>query len=158
MKTGVKAAVSALLVFGWVSATYAVPLIPGSAVLLPGTTEAARPELAGVVLADQLVSFSVTIPTDQHITGMIQERVVRESGSGTLDFYWRVFNDSSSLNNLGFFRLGQFITGACVPIDGGLSIDSRYTSEKLARVHQEIQACRAQLERLGVPPAVSPED
>ncbi len=112
MKTGVKAAVSALLVFGWVSATYAVPLIPGSAVLLPGTTEAARPELAGVVLADQLVSFSVTIPTDQHITGMIQERVVRESGSGTLDFYWRVFNDSSSLNNLGFFRLGQFITGS----------------------------------------------
>ena len=112
MKMGVKTAVSALLVFGWVSVTYAVPLIPGSAVLLPGTTVAARPELAGVVLVDQLVAFSVTIPTDQHITGMIQERVVREFGSGTLDFYWRVFNDSSSLNNLGFFRLGQFITGS----------------------------------------------
>ena len=112
MKMGVKTAVSALLVFGWVSVTYAVPLIPGSAVLLPGTTVAARPELAGVVLVDQLVAFSVTIPTDQHITGMIQERVVREFGSGTLDFYWRVFNDSSSLNNLGSFRLGAFITGS----------------------------------------------
>jgi hypothetical protein len=120
MQTLILAAIRCSLMFTAVAAlsvvypasVQAVPLIPGSAVLLPGTTVAARPELAGVVLVDQLVSFSVTIPTDQHITGMIQERVVRESGSGTLDFYWRVFNDISSLNNLGFFRLGQFITGS----------------------------------------------
>ena len=102
----------AALSLAYPASVRAVPLIPGSAVPLPGTTVAARPELAGVVLVDQLVAFSVTFPTDQHITGTIQERVVRESGSGTLDFYWRVFNDSSSLNNLGFFRLGQFITGS----------------------------------------------
>ena len=120
MKTLILAAIRCSLMFTAVaalsivypSAVQAVPLIPDTWVPLPGTTEAARPELAGVVLVDQLVHFSVTFPLNQHITGTIQERVVRESGSGTLDFYWSVFNDSSSLHNLGEFRVAGFITGA----------------------------------------------
>lgn len=51
---------------------------------LPGTTVAARPELAGVVLADtmQPLTFSGLA-----LSGTVQNRVVRETGTGTLDFY-----------------------------------------------------------------------
>jgi hypothetical protein len=42
-------------------AAYAVPLIPDSPVILPGTTVAAEPQLAGVVQIDELVPFSIPI-------------------------------------------------------------------------------------------------
>jgi hypothetical protein len=71
---------------------------------LPGTTLAARPELAGTVLADTLTNFSF-----EGITGTVQNRVVREYGSGTLDFYWKV-NVLSDATGLGVsaFRLSGF--------------------------------------------------
>jgi hypothetical protein len=55
---------------------------------LPGTTSAARPELAGTVLADVLTPFSFN-----GLSGTVQSRVVREDASGTLDFYWKVSVD-----------------------------------------------------------------
>lgn len=93
-----------------VSSTYAIPLIEGTSVTLPGTTEAAHPYLAGLVLQDQFVSFNVGLPGGGQITGSIQERVVRENTTGTLDFYWRVLSDANSAGNLGYFRIGNFIT------------------------------------------------
>ena len=62
---------------------------------LSGTSLAARPELAGVVLKDVTRPFMIKLLGGGKITGTIQDRVVRESG-GTLDFYYRVFNDASS--------------------------------------------------------------
>lgn len=59
---------------------------------LPGTTAAARPELAGLVLQDVLTPFSF-----DGITGTVQNRVVRENGTGTLDFYWKINVDSNAL-------------------------------------------------------------
>lgn len=59
---------------------------------LPGTTSAARPELAGTVLQDVLTPFSFN-----GLSGTVQSRVVKEDGSGTLDFYWKVNVDSSSV-------------------------------------------------------------
>ena len=56
---------------------------------LPGTTVALRPELAGTVLEDVITPFSF-----QGITGTVQNRVVRETASGTLDFIWKVDVDS----------------------------------------------------------------
>jgi hypothetical protein len=87
---------------------------------LPGTTSAARPELAGTVLADVLTPFSFA---GLDISGTVQSRVVREDASGTLDFYWRVQVDPSSTGGgVSAFRLVDFgyssLTDADWRIDG----------------------------------------
>lgn len=85
---------------------------------LPGTTAASRPELAGTVLADTLQNFSF-----EGLTGTVQNRVVREDVSGTLDFYWKIDVASSTAGNaVNAFRLIDFglpyLTDADWRIDG----------------------------------------
>ena len=86
---------------------------------LAGTTVAARPELAGTVLADTDTSFTL-----DGVTGYVQNRVVRETGTGTLDFYWRVVVDPGTNGGTGIdaLRLGNFgygyMTDADWRIDG----------------------------------------
>lgn len=75
---------------------------------LPGTTVAAEPQLAGVVLEDQVQAFSFNNGSGI-VSGTVQSRVVRSSVDGTLDFYWRVISDRSSAGDIGSFRLGNFI-------------------------------------------------
>jgi PEP-CTERM motif len=71
---------------------------------LPGTTSAARPELAGTVLEDLTTPFSF-----EGITGTVQNRVVREIGSGTLDFYWKITVDRMEPSvGVSAFRLTDF--------------------------------------------------
>jgi len=73
---------------------FAVVLSPGdTSVPLPGTTSALRPELAGLVLVDTIRPWTIMTPQG-NITGRVQDRVVRENVSGTLDFYTRLFVDS----------------------------------------------------------------
>lgn len=88
----------------------AIVIAPGDTVALPGTTAAADPYLAGVVLEDELIQFSLAVsPQSQDlITGTVQQRVVRETGTGTLDFYWRITSVDSG--SLGFLRVWNFIT------------------------------------------------
>lgn len=87
-----------------VSLTEPVSPAPFADTVLGGTTSAARPELAGTVLADVITPFSFS-----GVTGTVQNRVVRETGAGTLDFYWKV-NVDASTNGLGVsaFRLADF--------------------------------------------------
>lgn len=61
----------------------AVSLPLGSFALLSGTTAAARPELGGLVLADTLRPFSIDLGSGLSI-------------AGTLDFYFRIMNDTAS--------------------------------------------------------------
>jgi hypothetical protein len=87
----------------------AVTVAPGTTVSLPGTTVAADPSLAGTVLVDVLDNFS--LPATQGvgaatISGVVQERVVQETGSGDLDFYWRIYDVTGG--SLGFLRIGNF--------------------------------------------------
>ncbi|MBI5926061.1 MAG: PEP-CTERM sorting domain-containing protein [Aquabacterium sp.] len=71
---------------------------------LNGTTAAARPELAGTVLEDVVTPFSFS-----GVTGTVQNRVVRETGTGTLDFYWKVDVDASTTGlGVSAFRLADF--------------------------------------------------
>lgn len=72
---------------------------------LPGTTVAARPELAGTVLEDIITPFSFL-----GITGTVQNRVVRETATGTLDFIWKINVDSVDTGGQGVraFRLIDF--------------------------------------------------
>lgn len=68
---------------------------------LPGTTAAAEPTLAGMVLKDELVPFKVYATKDVKPmtaivgTGTIQVRVVKAQ-DGTLTFYWKVNYDAGS--------------------------------------------------------------
>lgn len=71
---------------------------------LNGTTSAARPELAGTVVEDVLTPFSFS-----GVSGTVQNRVVRETGTGTLDFYWKVNVDASTTGlGVSAFRLADF--------------------------------------------------
>lgn len=90
---------------------------------LAGTTSAARPELAGAIIVDQDTPFSL-----DGVTGYVQNRVVRENGTGTLDFYWRVVVDPTTSTGGGIhaFRLTDFgynyLTDADWRIDGSGTI------------------------------------
>lgn len=84
-------------------------LLEGSTIpLLTGTTVAAEPQLAGVVLQDRLDNFSFG-GAHGTVSGSIQSRVVR-SVDGTVDFYWRVFSDANSSDDLRSLRLGHIFT------------------------------------------------
>ena len=80
----------------------------------------AAPELAGTVLQDVITPFSFAA---LNISGAVQNRVVREDGTGTLDFYWRILVDPASTGGgIGAFRLTDFgysnLTDADWRIDG----------------------------------------
>lgn len=86
---------------------------------LGGTTVAVRPELAGLVVADTVQPFDFGA---LGITGSVQSRVVKEDGTGTLDFYWRITVDPNSRDGVSAFRLDDFgyanLTDADWRIDG----------------------------------------
>jgi hypothetical protein len=88
----------------------AVIVAPGTTVALPGTTSAADPGLAGDVLEDESFAFSLpATPGSQNlITGTVQQRVVREAASNTLDFYWRITELAGG--TLGYLRVGRLVS------------------------------------------------
>jgi hypothetical protein len=88
----------------------AVPLLPGEGAALPGTTVDDEPQLAGVVLVDDLVAFSFDAYGGT-VSGVVQVSILRSDLDGTLDFYWRVFNDAGSAGAIGSFRIGEFNAG-----------------------------------------------
>ena len=106
----------------------AVPVLPGGpAVVLPGTSVAARPELAGIVLADTVANWQSAIDPMYGFPGAegtLQSRVVRSSLTGTLDFYWRIeasppsypidIAKSLTIDNV---PLASFGTGAAFDVD-----------------------------------------
>jgi len=98
-----------LLVGLLAGAAQAVILPPGATVGLPGTAAAADPDLAGVVLVDDLVPFAFAA-NGGTISGNVQVRVVRSTLDNTLDFYWRIFNNPRSSGVVGSFRIGDFFT------------------------------------------------
>lgn len=108
MRTSIPHALAAAALAVAAASAYAVPLGPGASAALPGTTVAAQPQLAGLVLEDVMSGF--TMNTAGGIaTGRIQSRVVRSDLDGTLDFYWRVLNDATSQADVAFFRVGDFV-------------------------------------------------
>ncbi len=108
MSSRLSKVVGALWFSLFAAASQAVILPPGSTVALPGTTAAADPDLAGVVLVDDLVPFSFAA-NGGTIFGSVQVRVVRSIVDSTLDFYWRIFNNIESSGVIGSFRLGNFV-------------------------------------------------
>jgi hypothetical protein len=102
----------------------AVPLAPGATAALTGTTAAAQPELAGVVIRDALIPFSVNDAVGHTIfKGKLQDRVVRENVAGTLDFYQTIradpgFATPAILEYVTRANFGGFITAPEFRTDG----------------------------------------
>ena len=74
---------------------------------ITGTTVAAQPALAGAILEDTFTPYDFS-GAGGHLTGQVESRVVRSSLTGTLDFYWRVIPDATSIGDIYAFRIGIF--------------------------------------------------
>jgi hypothetical protein len=72
---------------------------PGEFIPLSGTTEAARPALAGLVLHDALQDI-VLFGIGAGGAVQIQLRVVRSTTTGLLDFYYRILTGDTALGDL----------------------------------------------------------
>lgn len=92
---------------------------PGSGEFLPGTTVVAEPQLAGIDVVNEDVPFSFSAYGDI-VSGYVNIRVL-QAVDNTYDFYWRVFNDSTSAGAIGSFRFGDFVASA---YDANYRIDS----------------------------------
>src|SRR5260370_19130174 len=91
-------ALATLVLSGTPSASRAAPLPLGGIVPLSGATAAARPELAGLVLEDQLIPFTITDSVGNVIyQGTIQNRVVLSNTLGTLAFYFAIRHTDPTL-------------------------------------------------------------
>jgi len=80
-------------------------------VSIEGTTAADQPALNGTVVRDQTVPFTVTGHSGQVLfQGTVQDQVVRESGSGHLDFVQVIRADASLAKSavFDFLRRGGF--------------------------------------------------
>jgi hypothetical protein len=102
-----------------------VPLPAGSIdVPLPGTTSAAEPDLAGLVLADQTIPFTVLDGATGGVAlmGTLQDRVVQET-SGNLDFYGHITitdfgNNLAAIDSIGMGSFAGFSVNANFRTDG----------------------------------------
>jgi len=103
-----------------------VPLPPGSlSVPLPGTTAIAEPDVAGPIIADQLISFTGldNATGGIAITGTLQDRVVRETLTGNLDFYGHITltdfgNNLGAIDSIGMGSFAGFTVDANFRTDG----------------------------------------
>jgi hypothetical protein len=104
-----------LCALGLGSTARAATVTPGGT-LLPGTSAASEPNLAGSVVATWLQPFSYDVkvtpitsaPFIDTVTGSVTSQVVR-SIDGTLDFYWQIAVNHGQLTS---FTLGSFVASA----------------------------------------------
>jgi len=75
-------------------------------IALPGTSAAAEPGLAGTVVNDTLVPFSVVSAT-MPASGTVQVRTVR-GADGKLSFYWKINNAAASKAQVSALYISGF--------------------------------------------------
>lgn len=73
----------------------AIPVLPAGEVSPVGTTVSARPELAGLVLADTIRPFDIAVPGGGRLRGHLQDGVLRSTDTGTLVFTQRLVIDEA---------------------------------------------------------------
>jgi hypothetical protein len=86
--------------------TVPVPIVGPGDYALGGVTAASDPALAGPIIYDVMQPFNF----GPSVTGDVQVRVVRETGTGTLDFYWRAIDDANSGGDITALRVAGFGT------------------------------------------------
>lgn len=111
----------------------AVPLSSAAGVSLSGTTSAARPELAGTVLIDRIRPFSMTTSSGAIISGTFQDRVVKRTSTGKLDFSFRIKNNAASVGNIVVVNRQNY--GAYPTVDVDYRVDGLGTIGAPAAAH-----------------------
>lgn len=86
----------------------AVILPPETYVTLPGTTIADQPQLDGEQIENSTVDYTFTSPSGL-VAGSVQTIVSRSFTDGTLDFFWKITNDSAAASGIGQFLVGGFV-------------------------------------------------
>ena len=81
------------------------PAVPFE-VPLPGTSAAAEPGLAGTVISDKVLPFTIA-NANVPVSGTLQVRVVRNA-SGKLAFYWKINNAATSKAGIESLSFGDF--------------------------------------------------
>jgi len=82
-----------VLMFSLAATALAVSILlpPGGSVAVPATTAATEPSLAGGVIHDALLPFTIKSASGAVVcAGQLQDRVVRSNTTGQLDFYYRI--------------------------------------------------------------------
>lgn len=99
-----------MLLLAGISIAAPVSAIPTSVtpfeIALPGTSAAAEPGLAGAVVNDTLVPFSVASATAP-VSGTVQVRTVR-GADGKLSFYWKINNAAASKGQVSALHISGF--------------------------------------------------
>jgi hypothetical protein len=91
-----------------------------STVPMNPVTLAQAPNQSGTVISDRLLPFEITAG-GKTTSGTIEERVVQEVGTKTLDFYYRVTNSSGSsgaVTGLTIQNFGRFVVAGGYRTDG----------------------------------------
>lgn len=108
-----------------VAVAEAAPLAPGDSIFVTGSTAASNPEIAGVVLQDEILSSpNVLIPALPFFARFeVQNRVVRSAVDGTMVFMPRIlFGSNVTTGNLLVDRVEMFGFG-------NYSIDATYRTD-----------------------------
>ena len=112
-----------LLVYGLLATPSSLP--PQTTLKVPALTDAGYPNLGGVVIYDELVPFTLQAPGGSvQCSGNLQERVVRSTNTGELDFYYRV-RDTAGVGTVARIDTSSF-TG--LPLSVGFRADGLGTA------------------------------
>jgi len=106
-----------LVVYGLLATPASLP--PDTRLSVPALTDAGYPNLGGVVLSDQLVPFTLKGREGEGCTGNLQERVVRSTNTGKLDFYYAV-RDTAGIGAVSKIDTSSF---AGLPVSVGYRTD-----------------------------------
>jgi len=114
-----------LLAFGSAALAVSALLAPGATIVVPATTAATEPTLAGVVELDNLVPFVIKSPAGALICeGKLQDRVVRSTSTNRLDFYYAI-RDTNGPGAVARILTGDF---------SGLPLRAGYRTDGLGTV------------------------
>ncbi|PWR01315.1 hypothetical protein DKT77_17275 [Meridianimarinicoccus roseus] len=97
----------------WGLPAAALPLAPGGVIAPAGTTSAARPELGGIVINDNLLAFAIDptpITPFTNVAGAVQNRVSVSNVTGDLIFGPRI-RDTLNIDGGTFFITSFLIDG-----------------------------------------------
>ena len=133
LKATLSYAALGIALLGSATTAKAVPVSAGAGVSLSGTTNAARPELAGVVLEDRIRAFSITSTSGATVRGTFQDRVVKRNGTGKLEFDFRIKNDAASTGNIVVVNRQNY--GAFPTVDVDFRLDGLGTIGAPAAAH-----------------------
>jgi hypothetical protein len=107
-----------LLIYGLLAAPSSLPA--QATLSVPALTDAGFPNLGGTVISDVLVPFTLKEESEPALcTGNLQERVVRSTNTGDLDFYYRI-RDTAGTGSVAKIAASSF---AGLPVSVGYRTD-----------------------------------